>query len=106
MTEHALLDDNADGEGSAEPDPRESDGQLAQSLFLVAGTPESVNPASPELAALYREKQALEEQIAALRACKDELNAEAYEQQLEDLLVELIFKTRAIRELEGGGGGR
>ncbi len=108
LTEHALLDDNADGEGSAEPDPRESDGQLAQSLFLVAatGTPESVNPASPELAALYREKQALEEQIAALRARKDELNAEAYEQQLEDLLVELIFKTRAIRELEGGGGGR
>jgi hypothetical protein len=102
LTEHALLDDNGDGVGSGEPDPEASDGAMARTLYLV-GLPAAVAgdvPADPELAALYSEKQQLEEEIAALRQRKDEMDAVAYEQQLEELLVELTLTTRAIRELE------
>jgi hypothetical protein len=103
LTEHALLDDDGDGQGSTDPDPRAgSEGRLARTLFLMGGATVAADaPADPRLAALYGEKRALEEEIAALRLRKDELSTEAYEQELEDLLVELALKTRQIRELEG-----
>jgi hypothetical protein len=103
LTEHALLDDDGDGEGSTDPDPRAgSEGQLARTLFLIGGpTVVAGEPADPGLVALYGEKRALEEAIAALRLRKDEMSTDAYEQELEELLVELALKTRQIRELEG-----
>ena len=105
LTEHALLEDNADGEGSGEPSVDGPDGSLAATMFLqpsgpvtVAGIGDSV------LTVLYREKEAIEQQIAALRARRSEMDQNAYELQLEDLLVELTLKNRAIREREQGGG--
>jgi hypothetical protein len=102
LTEHALLDDDADGEGSGEPDPLAGgEGRLARTLFLTSGAAVGVaTPSDPRLATLYEEKRALEDEIAALRQRKEELDATTYEQELERLLVELALKTREIRALE------
>lgn len=103
LTEHALLDDNGDGEGSSEPGPQEADGRLARTLFLSGGTglvTAGAVPSDPRLAELYEEKRRLEEEVAALRLRKDEMDPAVYDRQLEELLVELALNTRAIRELE------
>ena len=105
-TEHALLDDNGDGEGSAFEDESDLDGALARTLFLSRGggrVTDAQLAADPELAALYEQRRAIEERIAALTALKDAMDAERYEAELEELLVELTLTTRAIREREGGG---
>lgn len=106
LTEHALLDDNGDGEGSAEPDPSVSDGAQARRAFLggdAAVTAVGEGPLDPRLAALYEERRVLEERVAELRLRKDQLEPVEYERRLEELLVELALKTREIREIEGGG---
>ncbi len=107
QTEHALLDDNGDGEGSLSVDADSGDGVLARRFFLSSGpVVASGDPdlrADPELAALYRSKQDLEERIEALRAVKDQLDPDDYETRLEDLLVELALTDRDIRQKEGGG---
>jgi hypothetical protein len=106
LTEHALLDDNGDGEGSGELDPLAADGRLARTLFLSGGTGAVASgavPSDPRLAVLYQERRQLEERVAALRTRKDEMDPEDYERELEELLVELALKTREIRELEEKG---
>lgn len=106
-TEHALLDDNGDGVGSGFEEEGDLDGALARTVFLSRGggrVTDAELAADPELAALYGQRQELEEQIAALTALKDTMAAELYEAELEGLLVELTLTTRAIREREGGGG--
>ncbi len=104
LTEHAVLDDDGDGKGSEAPGGPTGDGRLARTVFLEAGPPgrpadlEAV--ADPVLQALYREQQALEARIAALRAAKGRMEASQYEAELERLLVELARKSREIRERE------
>ncbi|NIR46164.1 MAG: hypothetical protein GWN99_17185 [Gemmatimonadetes bacterium] len=107
LTEHALLEDDGDGEGSREPGPDAGDGRLASRLFL-AGAPAAAAAgadADPRLAELYNERRALEEAVADLRARKDEMDPAAYEAELERLLLELAMKTREIRQREEEGGG-
>lgn len=105
LTEHALLDDNGDGEGSHEPDPATADGAVARTLFLAPRPGEALDQiagdASPELRALYAERRALEERIDVLRASKAVLEPARYESELETLIVELARAGRAIREIEG-----
>jgi hypothetical protein len=106
LTEHALLDDNGDGQGSGEPGLDGPDGRLAGALFLSGSAEPRVltgEVSDPRLAELYAEKRALEEQVAALRERKEEMDSETYEQELERLLLDLALKTREIRELEGTG---
>lgn len=106
LTEHALLDDDGDGRGSHEPDVQAADGSIAASIYLAGparAAADAGRPADPRLVALYSERDELERRIAELRQRKAELEAEAYERQLEELLVELATKTRQIRELEEGG---
>lgn len=102
LTEHALLDDDADGEGSADPDPLSGgEGRLARTLFLTGEAALAGQaPTDPRLAVLYEEKRSLEEEIAALRQRKEKLDTETYERELERLLVDLALKTREIRTLE------
>ncbi len=107
VTEHALLDDNGDGEGSNFEDGDDLDGALARTIFLSRGTGRAANAAladDPELAQLYQKRQEFEERIAALSALKETMETAQYEAELEELLVELTLTTRAIREKEGGGG--
>lgn len=104
LTEHALLDDNGDGEGSGEPGPQEADGRLARTLFLSGAVEPLVATgeiSDPKLAELYAQKRALEEAVGELRLRKEEMDSEAYEQELERLLIELALKSREIRGIEG-----
>lgn len=102
QTEHALLDDDGDGEGSMEPGLGPGDGLLASRFFLAAERPAaSLGRADdPELSALLKRKRELESAVAHLRARKDEMEPGAYEAELERLLLELASTNRAIRERE------
>jgi hypothetical protein len=105
LTEHAMLDDNGDGEGSADPDPNATDGALAQRLFLGLAPGALVATAADDsvLVGLYRRRQELQNRIADLRSRKQAMDPATYEGELELLLVELAQTAQAIREREGGG---
>ena len=100
QTEHAVLDDNGDGEGSAEPGIDADDGRLAASLTL-GGSHAAVARAAagnPELERLYQEKATLVQAVADLRRQKADLGKEEYENRLEKLLIQLALANRAIRD--------
>ncbi len=104
LTEHAMLDDNGDGEGSRETDGLEGDGTLARTVFLTSvGGAAGDAAVSPALQALYDEKAAIEARIAELRRVKAQLPLERYEDELEALLIELALKNREIRAAGGSG---
>jgi len=94
LTEHAMLDDNGDGEGSHDASLTGPDGLLASTFQLggVSATAAQV-PDDPELARLYEQRVEIQERIGQLRAVRD---------TMEELLVELALKAREIRALEGG----
>ncbi len=105
LTEHALLDDNGDGEGSYEPNPAEADGAIARTLFLAPRRGEAAARSaevagSAELQALYAERVALEARIDVLRASKATMDEAQYEQQLETLMIALARAARTIRQQE------
>ena len=100
LTEHAMLDDNGDKEGSHEPDPETADGALARTITLGGGGAEPATR-DPELMALYEKKRSIEQAIRALQRDKAHLESATYERRLEDLLLDLAGTNRAIREQEG-----
>jgi len=100
LTEHALLDDNGDGEGSLDPGEYQSDGALATRIYLQQPR-SAASGASDELVAMLQHKQTLEQSIRALKQQRDGLQRHHYYDRLEDLLVELALLTRQIRA-EGG----
>lgn len=75
--------------------------RLARSFFLTAGV-SGATSTDPRIIALYAERTKLEEQVVALRARKDQMSADAYDRELERLLVALAEKSEQIRRLEGG----
>jgi hypothetical protein len=81
LTEHATLSDSA----------------LARSIAF-GGARASTDP---RVAALVAERQALESQVADLRAKKSSLEPAAYERELERLLVAIAEKSQAIRTVGG-----
>ncbi len=91
-TEHPLLDDNGDGVGHGEVG--EGDGQLARTVYLEA--PVEIGEEDEELRALLRQRQALLEQIEAVKARKAEMRPEEYERELERWLLELAKLTERI----------
>jgi hypothetical protein len=97
-TEHALLDDNGDGVGSTNTKDG-GDGALAAAFAFRTRATASADPA---LRALYDQKQDLERRVAALRQRKSSMTSNAYEAELEKLLLELATKTQSIRKAEGG----
>lgn len=102
LTEHAMLDDNGDGAGSADPEATDSDGALARRTFFdrIGVVAAGSGSGDSVLVALYQEKQVLETRIAELRNLKDQMEQEVYEAELESLLVELATKNREIRARE------
>ena len=98
-TEHAMLDDDGDRRGSAEPDPRAGDGSLSR-RFIVGGAmgASSVAASTPGGGALVAKKAQLEAQVDSLRRRKDTMATEAYERELERLLVELAQVSQTLRE--------
>ena len=80
LTEHAILSDTV----------------LARRVSF--GTPVGTDP---KVAALVAERQALESQVADLKARKSSTDSTAYAAQLEKLLLELAEKSQAIRAAGG-----
>ncbi|MGV3707859.1 MAG: hypothetical protein ACO1Q7_03390 [Gemmatimonas sp.] len=81
LTEHALL----------------SDSTLAKTLAF-GGAQASTNP---RVVALVKERQAIESEVAALRAKKASMPEKEYEDALEKLLLSLAEKSAAIRAAGG-----
>ena len=104
LTEHSVLDDNGDGQGSYEAGLTGPDGPLAATFHLggVSGTA-AQTPDDPELARLYEERGEIQGRIDQLRAVRDVMDEDAYLDAMEELLVELALKAREIRAKEGGG---
>ena len=101
LTEHALISDNGDREGTQTPT---ADGKVGRVASLVSlGTTEATDPlpADPKLRALYTERRDIERRIEALKLLKDGMDPAKYSSELERLATDLALKTRQIRELEG-----
>jgi hypothetical protein len=107
-TEHALLDDNADGQGSRRPDAdavpdeagrrldaQQQDGAAAAQFYLAAAVRRE--EASPARIALETQARELVARVGALRRRKAAMAPEEYAQQLEALLVELAMNRRSVR---------
>jgi hypothetical protein len=93
-TEHALLDDNGDRNGSIQPAAQgDGDGRVASRLFL-GGVVEAGG--SPELQQLRARKDELEDRIADLRARRASLDEQLYLEELETLLLDLARTNEEI----------
>lgn len=101
-TEHALLDDNGDKEGTLEPSREAKDGRNA-AVLSIGSMRQQALPADEKLRALYLERQALERRIDSLKLLKSGMDPEKYASELEKLATDLALKTRQIREAEGKG---
>ncbi len=101
QTEHALIDDNGDGEGTGDLGEAALDGHRARTMFLTDQTAVIASVNDPELARLLQEQRRLESQLAQLRARKAAMDADAYQRELEGLLLEIARVGRAIRERQG-----
>ena len=96
LTEHAVLDDNGDKQGSAAPGAEGEDGGLARTLFLGA-TQARVAASDSAGIRIEREAKEIEGRISTLRARKATMPEEEYQSQLESLLVELALRNEALR---------
>jgi hypothetical protein len=101
-TEHAMLDDNGDKEGTMEPSREAKDGRNA-AVLSIGSMRQQALPADEKVRALYVERQALERRIDSLKLLKSGMEPEKYAAELEKLATELALKTRQIREAEGKG---
>jgi hypothetical protein len=99
-TEHALLDDNGDKEGSPDPAATGKDGRVANIVSL--GTVGGDNlPSDPKVRALYLERRELERRVESLRLLKESMEPARYSSELEKLVTAIALKTREIRTAEG-----
>ena len=96
-TEHAMLDDDGDRRGSAEPDPRAGDGALARRFIIGARTATAAAAGNGADRALVIRKEQLEAQVDSLRRRKETMTADAYARELERLLVELARVNQSLR---------
>jgi hypothetical protein len=104
----------SDGRLATEHAQIADEGQLARRFYLAGGAAAAgggdagfrAAPAgsSARVAALYAEQQALDQQLQGLKRRKSAMTAEAYEQELERVLLAIAFKGREIRQAERGGG--
>ncbi len=101
-TEHAILDDNGDGEGMHELG--QSEGDVAGTVYLhgdaavAEGFSAAEVEADPELARLVEKKLELEGRVEALRLQKDSMPEDLYLTELETVLLELAQVTQDIEQ--------
>ena len=102
-TEHPVLDDNGDGEGSTELVDA-LDGAFARTMFLATDPSTAAARATddPVLKALYEQKADLERSITELRGLRGLIDQDRYDSDLEELLVELALTNRAVQGREAG----
>lgn len=99
-TEHAMLDDNGDGDGSRDPGDDAGDGALAARIHLAAPAHRPDSVAGRAALALEIEARDLVDRIEALKRDKRTLERDDYLARLESLLVALAINRRAYREME------
>jgi hypothetical protein len=99
-TEHAMLDDDGDKKGSADPTATGADGKVAAVLSLGDAGDDGL-PTDPKLRALHLERREMERRVESLRLLKDSMDAARYNSELEKLVTALALKTREIRAAEG-----
>jgi hypothetical protein len=99
-TEHAMLDDDGDKEGSQEPTSNGKDGKVAAVLSLGATDNDGL-PSDPKLRTLYVERRDMERRVESLRLLKDSMDPARYTSELEKLATAIALKTREIRAAEG-----
>ncbi|MGE0160246.1 MAG: hypothetical protein AB7T31_12620 [Gemmatimonadales bacterium] len=102
LTEHAVLEDNGDGEGSSDASQEGPDGVLASTFALGGAAAAARTTDDPVLARLYEERDGIQRQIDELRVARAALTEDQYLERMEPLLVELALKNREIREAGGG----
>lgn len=102
LTEHALLDDSGDREGSQDPKPDGKNGRIAAVLSLGSPAAAQARPADPKLRALHDERSDLERRVEGLKLLKAEMDPARYAAELEKLLTALSRKGQEIRAAEGG----
>ena len=102
-TEHSLLDDNGDGEGSTDL-VDSADGALARTMFLAPDPTVAAALATDdqELKSLLEQKTELERRLEELRALRGQIDQDRYDDELEALLVELALTNREINARTGG----
>ena len=100
-TEHAVLDDNGDKAGSADPSTNGPDGKVASLLAIGSAADAAALPTDPKLRALVLEQRELEHRVESLRLLKESMDPAKYQSELEKLVTDLALKTREIRSLEG-----
>ena len=102
-TEHAVLDDNGDGEGSTELEDA-LDGALARTMFLAADPTLAAARATndPVLKALLEQRLVLEQRLEELRALRGQIDQDRYDTDLEEILVELALLSREIQARSSG----
>ena len=98
-TEHALLDDNGDKEGSQDPSATGTDGKVA-SIIALGATETAGLPSDPKIRALYVERRDMERRVEALKLLKDSMDPARYSSELEKLVTDIALKTREIRTAE------
>jgi hypothetical protein len=96
-TEHAMLDDDGDRRGSAEPDPRAGDGAVARRFIVGERKAPAATAGNDADRALVIRKERLEAQVDSLRRRKETMTADAYERELERLLVDLARVSQTLR---------
>jgi hypothetical protein len=99
-TEHALLDDAGDHQGSMDPAPDGKEGQAA-AVISLGSLRQSALPADEKLRTLYLERQQIERRIEELKLLKSGMEPDKYNAELEKLATDLALKSRQIREAEG-----
>jgi hypothetical protein len=100
QTEHAMLDDDGDGAGRADPGPRGPDGTAASRFFLQPQAGLTGAAASdPRVAQLLATQAKLQGQLDSLRLAKGVMKEAEYEKALEDLLTKIAENASTLRAL-------
>lgn len=100
QTEHAMLDDDGDGAGRADPAERGPDGMVASKFFLQQAAGLTGAAASdPRVAQLLSTQSRLQSQLDSLRLAKGVMKEAEYEKALEDILTKIAENASALRAL-------
>jgi hypothetical protein len=100
LTEHALLDDSGDKQGTTTPKADGKNGRIASILSLGTASSGEPLPADPAVRALYEERRELERRVEGLKLLKSSMEPARYSTELEKLLIDLATKSRQIKDAE------
>ena len=101
QTEHAMLDDDGDGAGRADPGARGPDGMVANRFFLqpTASVSAEASRRIRRSRNCWPRSRASQAQLDTLRLAKGVMPEAEYDRKLEDLLIKISENASALRAL-------